>query len=126
MRRLAWEALQQGTHAGIFALPLHLMAERRPFSRFSTSPGSIYFLQAQVPKGKIFDLGVVIHPGDEPSGAVPSVAASDHDPRSSRRGGEEGPDCFLFYLSRILFVISMDSCAIITKAKVLFVIVPTD
>jgi hypothetical protein len=55
---------------------------------------------------------VVIHPGDEPSGVVPGVAASDHGPRSNhRRGGEEGPDCVFLYLSGILFVISLDSCA---------------
>jgi hypothetical protein len=68
---------------------------------------------------------VVIHPGDEPSCAVPGVAASDHGPRSSRRGGE-GPDCFLFCLSGFLFVKSLDSCAIVPKAKVLLIIVPTD
>jgi hypothetical protein len=93
----------------------------------AASPGNIYFLQGEVLKGKIFDLGLVVHPGEEPSGAVPGVAASDHGSRSSnRRGGEEGPDCFVFYLSGILFVISMDSCAIVTKAKVIFVIVPTN
>jgi hypothetical protein len=69
----------------------------------------------------------VIHPGDEPSGAVPGVAANDHGSRSSNRcGGEEGPDCFVFHLSGFLFVISLDSCAIVSKTKVLFVIVPTD
>jgi hypothetical protein len=91
-----------------------------------TAPGSIYFLQAQVLKGKIFNLGVVIHPGGGPSGLVPGVAVSDHGPRFNHRcGGEEGPDCFVFYLSGFLSVISLDSCAIVTKAKVLFVNVPT-
>jgi hypothetical protein len=62
-----------------------------------SAPGSMYFFQALVLRGKVFDLGVVIHPGDEPSGAVPGVAASDQGPRSSnRRGGEEGPDFFVF------------------------------
>jgi hypothetical protein len=90
------------------------------------APGTIYFLQADVLKGKIFDLGVVIHPGGEPSGEVPGVAARDHGPRSCRRGGEEGPDCFLFNLFGFLFVKSTDSCANVPKAKVLLVIVPTD
>jgi hypothetical protein len=70
---------------------------------------------------------VVIHPSDEPSGVVPGVVASDHGPRSNhRRGGEEGSDCFVLYLCGILFVISLDSCAIATKAKVLFIIFPSD
>jgi hypothetical protein len=67
----------------------------------------------------------VIHPGDEPSGVVPGVAASDHGSRSSNLRGGEGPDCFAFHLSGFLFVIPLDPCAIVPKAKVLLVIVPT-
>jgi hypothetical protein len=90
------------------------------------APGNFYFLQADELKGKIFDPGVVTHPGDEPSGAVPGVATRGHGPRSSRRGGEQGPDRFLVFLSGFLFVKNLDSCPIVLKAKVLLVIVPTD
>jgi hypothetical protein len=41
MRRSSWEALQQGTLAGIIALPLHPMDERRPFSRSRSSTGRL-------------------------------------------------------------------------------------
>jgi hypothetical protein len=56
---------------------------------------------------------------------VPSVAASDRGPRfGQRRGGEEGLDCFSFYLTRLLLVILQDFCAVVSQAKVLYVIVP--
>jgi hypothetical protein len=88
-------------------------------------PGRIYFLQAFVPLWRIYNLGTVTHPGGEPSGVVPGIAASDCGPRSSQRRGGEGLNCFSFYLYRVHLIILQDFCPAVVQAKVLYVIVPT-
>jgi hypothetical protein len=64
-RRSSWEAIQRGTYAGVTALPLHHMAEWRPFSRRS------YFPETKKSKGKIYrschDAG--------PSGSSPALVS---------------------------------------------------
>jgi hypothetical protein len=39
---------------------------------------------------------------------------------------KKDPIAFFFYLSRFIFVRSLDSCAIVSKAKIIFVIVATN
>jgi hypothetical protein len=69
------------------------------------APRLSLFLQAFAPMRRILDLDTATHPGGEPSGVVPSVAARGRRPRSwCSSDGEEGPDRCLAPPSRVLLV----------------------
>ena len=56
----------------------------------------LFFLQAEKPMRRIFAFSVAILAADSPSGFVPGVVDGGHAWRpamSSRRSGEDGPDC---------------------------------
>jgi hypothetical protein len=91
IRRLAWEALQQGTHAGVLALPQHHMAERRPLSRFSSSTGRLSGSSLTTPAP------------DAPSGLLPGGVGSGRW-RCPFSGADQGPDRFFAFFPRVLFV----------------------
>jgi hypothetical protein len=85
------------------------------------APRLSFFLQAVEPMRRILDLDTAIHPGGEPSGVVPGVAARGHRPRSRCAcDGEEGPDRVSGPLFGVLLVNFKDQLFL----KVLFVIVP--
>jgi hypothetical protein len=89
------EALNRRKISSVDVFSPRYLWPRGPLRTSEAAPGRINFLQALELRGKIYDLGMVIHPGDEPSGVVPGIVAGDRAPRSSyRRGGEEGPNCF--------------------------------
>jgi hypothetical protein len=73
------------------------------------------------PMWRILDLDTAIHPGGEPSGVVPGVAARGRRLRSRcASDGEEGLDRFLAPPSGVLLVNFEDQLFL----RVLFVIVP--
>jgi hypothetical protein len=85
------------------------------------APRLSFFLQAVEPMRRILDLDMATHPGGEPSGVVPGVAARGRRPRSRcASDGEEGFDRFLAPPSGVLLVKFEDQLFL----RVLFVIVP--
>jgi hypothetical protein len=109
IRRLAWEALQQGTHAGGFALPLHLMAERRPFSMFSSSTGRLFGSSSTTPTL------------DAPSGLLPGGVGSGRW-RCPFSGADQGPDRFFAFLPRVLLAKYEGFSVILCFSETLYVI----
>jgi hypothetical protein len=113
-----WRVHQQGTEAGVLALPLHLTAEGQPLSRSSTSIWRPFFwvkrwswpsthLQVVCPRrceeGWCFGLIV----GKKRKSSIPLLdlcAASAW--RSPASGGEEAQalDCLVYFCARVLFV----------------------
>jgi hypothetical protein len=84
------------------------------------APRLSFFLQAVEPMRRILDLDTAIHPGGEPSGIVPGVAAKGRRPRlRCASDGEEGLDRFSAPPSGVLLVKFKDQLFL----RVLFVIV---
>jgi hypothetical protein len=89
---------------------------------FKLSP-SYFFLQALMPKWRIFDLRAGYHAGVAPSGYVPGGGAGAQSLRSSGCCGEDdGLDRFLSYFLRVQFVKSEDCTFITSFPRVLLVI----
>jgi len=83
------------------------------------------FLQAKMPKRRIFDLTAALHADGDPSGEVHGVDDGGRVCRScSSSGGEEGPDYFFLFLDRV-FLVKVEALFIVSVSlRVLFVSYP--
>jgi hypothetical protein len=87
---------------------LHLMAERRPFSRFSSSTGRLSGSSSTTPAP------------DAPSGLLPGGVGSGRW-RSPFSGGDRGPDRVSAFFSRVMFAHYEGCSVILCSSEALYV-----